>query len=126
VQDAEALTIGLVTADADPSGIRLIRPASAELAFPDFAYRHTWENLNGYLDLTLNHPDIRWTSNVFVSLSELEEAVSSEDPTPRPMLGVASFSVLNVVPQNGGVTVRVLVDWNSPLLTQISYLVINL
>jgi hypothetical protein len=126
VQDGTEVTPGQLTADADSSRIRLIRPASAELALPDFSYRHVWDDqMNGSMILTLNDPAIRRTSDVFVSISEVSETVTSADPVQWPMLGSAPFTVFNIVPQNGSVVVRVRIDWDSPLSVQTTYLVIN-
>jgi hypothetical protein len=126
MQDGTELAPGRLTANTDSSRIRLIRPASAELAFPDFCYRHVWDNqMNGNMILTLNDPAIRRTSDIFVSISEVNDMVMSTDSVQWPMLGSAPFTVFNVVPQNGSVVVRVRIEWGSPLSVQTTYLVIN-
>jgi hypothetical protein len=95
------------------------------LAFPDFTYRHVWGDRVGRWLLTLNHPQIRSTSNVFVSISELDDIVDTTNPVPKPKPSAARMTVLSVAPVAGGVTVLIFVDSQTPVFTQLSYLVVN-
>jgi hypothetical protein len=97
----------------------------ALLSFPDFTYRHIWGDRAGRWLLTLNHPWIRSTSNVFVSLSELDDIVTNVDPVPKPKPSFARMSVLSVAPTAGAVAVLIFVDSPTPVYTQLSYLAVN-
>jgi hypothetical protein len=117
------------TADLEEAALRPLRSAeehaAALLAAPDFTYRHHWGPFRGLLLLTLNSGRISKTSNVFVSASETGELVTNVDPVPDPFVGSARYTVHNVAPFNGGVRVRLNVEWPDPLLIQVSYLVVN-
>jgi hypothetical protein len=98
---------------------------AAALPSPDFTYRHIWGDRVGRWLLTLNHPRINSTSNVFVSISELDDIVDTTNPVPRPKPSAARMTVLSVAPVAGGVTVLIFVDSQTPVFTQLSYLVVN-
>lgn len=95
------------------------------LAYPDFTYRHYWGTFCGWVQLNLNTGLINHVSNVFASASESSDLASTTDPVPHPFMGAASFQVHNVAPYDGGVSVRLYIDWGSPLYTQVSYVVIS-
>jgi hypothetical protein len=95
------------------------------LAWPDFTYRHYWGSYRGWVDLTLNTSWITHGSNVLASASESSELATNTDPIPHPFLGSARFTIHNVVPLDGGVSVRMYIDWGSPLYTQVTYVVVN-
>lgn len=95
------------------------------LTYPDFTYRHEWGDKNGWWVLTLRDSRIRPSSNVFISLSEVEPIASTTHPIPNPFIGSARFSVYNVAPSDGAVAIRVHIDWPNPLPVQVSYLIIN-
>ena len=98
---------------------------AALLPFPDFTYRHIWGDRVGWWLLTLNHSQIHSTSNVFVSMSELDDLVTSNDPVPKPKPSSARMTVHSVAPVAGGVAVLIFVDSQTPVFTQLSYLVVN-
>jgi hypothetical protein len=118
------------TAELDSTEARLlfeqdVALAATDLTFPDFTYRHEWGFKHGWWRLNLTSSQIRASSNVFVSISELGELGTIPGPGPKPHMGDARFSVYNVVPYDGGVEVRVFIDWSSPIFTQLSYLIVN-
>jgi hypothetical protein len=120
-----------LSAEIDPTTITILSGQKAELrsaslTFPDFTARVIWSNpLIGSVKLNATNSAIHSSSNVFVSISECDPIVTSQDPVPKPMMGDARFLVYNVAPYNGGVVAWVYIDWPTPLLTQTSYLVVN-
>lgn len=103
------------TAIASPS---LDVPETAEAA-PQFinpnnmyAYRAYFGKYKGTLVYRLNWSIITKNSHVFVEATEGH-------------MGDASYTVHNVVPQDGYVLVRLTVNWSSPIDVYIDYLVIN-
>ena len=83
-----------------------------------YTYRHDWGYKNGWWVLTLNDSRITANSRVYVSLSEVGTFGSR-------FVGAARYSVYNIAPRNGAVTIRIFVDWGSPLHTAVDYLVVQ-
>ncbi|MGE3310663.1 MAG: hypothetical protein AB7O66_11895, partial [Limisphaerales bacterium] len=86
---------------------------NALLSGDGFTYRHNWGNRHGQWKLRLNWGAIRAGSRVFVSISECGH------------MGAARYTVHNVAPSDGGVTVWVNVEWGSPIPLCVDYLVVN-
>jgi hypothetical protein len=71
-----------------------------------------WGDRNGNWDFNLGWSEVHPWSHVFVSFSEGH-------------MGSAYYTVHNVVPWEGGVSVRVSISWDSPIRVYGHYLVIN-
>jgi len=76
------------------------------------AYRHDWGDGKGSLVLNLNWGDVHSWSHVFVSASEGH-------------MGAAPYTVENVVPWEGGVSIRMYVGWSEPIRLYVDYLLVN-
>lgn len=88
------------------------------LSVYSYSYRHNWGYKKGSLKLTLLDGRITARSRVFVSASELGADGSR-------LVGAAKYTVHNVAPRNGAVTIWLTIDWGSPLRTVVDYLVIQ-
>lgn len=88
------------------------------LSVYSYAYRHNWGYRNGSLKLTLLDGRITARSRIFVSASELGANGSR-------LVGAAKYTVHNVAPRNGAVTIWLTIEWGSPLRTVVDYLVIQ-
>jgi hypothetical protein len=84
-----------------------------------FTYRHDWGERHGNWKLTLNWNAISCHSRVFVSASEFGGG------NQCGLTGGARYTVHNVSPQNGSVTVWVNIEWDSDIQLHLDYLVIN-
>lgn len=82
-----------------------------------YSYRHDWGYRNGKQKLTLNWCAITATSKVFVSISEA-------DAYGNPFVGDARFTVHNVAPGNCKVTIRVNIEWGTPIHLVANYIVL--
>jgi hypothetical protein len=83
-----------------------------------YSSRINWGYKNGSWKLTLYDSRITANSRVFVSVSEL-------GTDGYRIVGAAKYTVHNVAPRNGLVTIWVTIDWGSPLRTVADYLVIQ-
>src|ERR687897_489886 len=84
-----------------------------------YTYRHDWGNRNGELRLTLNSSNINCNTRVFVSATEFGGGQQCG------FTGDAKYTVHNVSPFQGGVTVWVSILWDSAIRLRLTYLIIN-
>lgn len=84
-----------------------------------FSYRHNWGPRNGWWILNL-------TSNAFTADTRAFVAIS-EGPTGSggKFIGNARYSVYNIAPDTGVVSIRVFIDWSSPIGLVVDYLFVN-
>jgi len=85
----------------------------------------TWQFLgNGIFDVPIILTGyITGDSHVYASICELKD-IQGENNNPITWVGDANMSVLNIVPQDDGtLTIRVNVDWGSPLFCQLKIIV---
>lgn len=90
-----------------------------ELFGTGFTYNHDWGNKHGWWKLNLNWGAVNCNSRVFVSATEFGGGAQCA------FIGDAKYLVYNVAPYNGGVAVRVYIDWGADIRVRLSYLVIN-
>ncbi|MEV0619297.1 hypothetical protein AB0I81_38685 [Nonomuraea sp. NPDC050404] len=99
---------------AKPPGI-----TTKDLSGIGFTYRHNWGARNGFWRLRLNTTSVGPNTRVFVAASEGPTADGGK------LVGDAKYLVYNVAPENGAVTIRVHVDWTSPIGLVVDYLIVN-
>jgi hypothetical protein len=103
-QKAETITVEeATTKDVSGSGVTSIQD---------------WGSRNGQWVLPLSWSIVNCNSRVFVSISEV-------DQNGCGFIGGARYTVHNVAVRNGGIDILVTIDWNTPIRTHVSYLVIN-
>lgn len=83
-----------------------------------FTYRHDWGNLNGQWILNLNWGAIHAGSRVFVAIGEGAAGGGK-------FIGSARYTVHNVAPANGVVSIWVNIEWSYPIRLYVDYLVVN-
>ncbi|MBS1968578.1 MAG: hypothetical protein JST60_22830 [Chloroflexi bacterium SZAS-1] len=83
-----------------------------------YSSRVYWGFKNGSWKLTLYDSRITVNSRVFASVSEV-------DANGYRIVGAAKYTVHNIAPRNGAVTIWITIDWGSPLRTVADYLVIQ-
>ncbi len=72
-----------------------------------------WGQFNGTVTCTLNDNDINHQSVVFAAVSEGDAGNTTQ--SPQRFLGSAPMRVENIAPFDGGVVLRLQIDWGSPL-----------
>jgi hypothetical protein len=93
--------------------------SAEELRGTGFTYRHDWGSRHGQWKLTLNWGAINCNSRVFVSICEFGGGAQCG------FVGSARYTVHNVAPFNGGVTVWINIEYNSDIRVHFDYLVVN-
>lgn len=83
-----------------------------------FTYRHDWGDRNGQLTLNLNWGVITDNSRVFVAIAEGKAGGGK-------FIGSAKYTLHNVAPSNGRVSIWVNIEWSSPIRLYVDYLVVN-
>jgi hypothetical protein len=89
-----------------------------ELAGTWLTYRHDWGEQKGQCILHLKWSEISPNARIFVSIAE-------GSPTGEKIIGKAKFSLHNVVPSDGIVSIWVDIQWDEPLRLYADYLVIS-
>jgi hypothetical protein len=97
-----------------PSGA----PGAQQLIGTGFTYRHDWGDLRGQLILNLSWGAITRNSRVFVAIGEC-------DPGGGKFIGGARYTLYNVAPNDGVVSIWINVEWGSPIRVCVDYLVVN-
>lgn len=93
--------------------------ASAEnLIGTGFTYRHDWGDRKGQWTLNLNWGAVNADSRVFVAIGE-------GAPGGGKLIGGARYTLHNVAPQNGRVSIWVNIEWGDPIRLYVDYLVVN-
>jgi hypothetical protein len=83
-----------------------------------FTYRHDWGDKNGQWKLNLNWGSVNANSRVFVAIGE-------GAPGGGKFIGGARYTLYNVAPANGVVSIWLNIEWSSPIRLSVDYLVIN-
>ncbi len=88
-----------------------------KLSAGSFSTYYTWRG-SGVVNLNCGNGSINANSRVFASVSEY-----NTDPTINRFIGNASMSVSNVAPYNGGVIIKLYVNWNGPINVRVDVLI---
>jgi hypothetical protein len=83
-----------------------------------FTTRVDWGAKNGQWILNLNWGAVTKDSRVFVAIGE-------GAPGGGKFIGAARYTVHNIAPQDGRVSVWVEIEWSSPIRLYVDYLVVN-
>ncbi|MEV4282075.1 hypothetical protein [Actinoplanes xinjiangensis] len=90
---------------------------ASDLSGSGRTYRHDWGLRNGQWILTLNDPAITGATQVFVSVGE-----GSGD---GKFIGAARYTVHNVAPGPGRISIWVEITWESPINLLVDYLIVQ-
>jgi len=88
--------------------------------------RITYPPNNGTFDANLQWPSVQSDSYVVATISERHDPPVNEGGRDASrFLGSASLSILNVVPHDAGVTVRVNIAWDTPLPYDVDFILFD-
>lgn len=97
-------------------------PEGAALAaVSGFSIRQDWGNRRGQHVLHLNSTLFRAGQKVFVSIAE----GATGGPPAGKFIGSARYTVHNVAPQNGRVSIWINIEWSSNIRIYADYLVVD-
>ncbi len=103
----------------------LLKPAAGVapegLIGTGFGYRCDWGDLHGQYILNLGWGAVNARSLVFVAIGE----GAPGGPDGGKFIGQARFTLYNVAPHDGGVSIWVNVEWGNNIRLYADYLVIN-
>lgn len=89
-------------------------------------YRYYWGRKHGTWNLKFNWDAIRYDSYVVVTASEgTPPDVSIGGEVGQRFVGNAAFTIHNVAPHDGGVTIKLTIDWESDLDTYVDYILMT-
>ena len=92
--------------------------AARQLAGNGFTYRHDWGDKNNQWRLNLDWGAVNSNSRVFVAIGE-------GAPGGGKMMGAARYTLHNVAPHDGGVSIWLNIEWKDPIRLLVDYLVVN-
>lgn len=127
LESSEVSVIGIaaeLTQDLNEANVKPLpgSPEGTALAtLTGFTYRHDWGNLRGQHILNLNSNLVRAGQKVFVSISE----GAAGGPAAGKFVGAARFTVHNVAPQNGRISIWINIEWSSNIRIYADYLVVD-
>jgi len=91
--------------------------------------RFYWGELNGWWDLKLWDQSVNIDTIVFASATEVWPPPGERETSmlfPREAnFGAATYTIHNISTFDGGINLRLHIDWDTPLRTRVDYLWIN-
>jgi hypothetical protein len=113
-QDAKLEEVGQLGAPQEGGSIAI-------LFGNGYRYRHDWGKLKGQHILPLNWGLITPQSLVFVAIGE----GAAGGPNNGKFIGQARYTLHNVAPQNGVISIWVNIEWPNPIPLYVDYFVFN-
>ena len=118
-KERKTSSINEVTAEVNKKEVIGFGAEIKGLAGNGYSYTHDWGNMNGWWTLNLSWGVVNCNSRVFVSATEFGGGAQCG------FIGGAVYTVHNVAPWQGGVSVKLHINWDNPIRVKVSYLVVN-